>query len=97
MQIHVRLESVSKGCFRACTRGAQPLCAEGATSDEALSKLGELLESKLGPEARAITLFPDSNPWALGSGMFKDDQYSALWMEEIVRRRDEIESDPSIP
>lgn len=99
MQIPVFLEPVAGNGFRA--RGGEPLAltAEGATPDEALRKLRELLASRLTGGARLIALeVPDGdNPWLKGAGVFKDDPMFDAWQQAIADYRREVEEDPDVP
>jgi hypothetical protein len=98
MQISVLVEQVAGNGFRA--QGAQPFgfSAEGATREEAITKVQQLCQDRLngGAEVVTIEIGAPSHPWLPFAGMFKDDpdfQDVLAIMEENRRKMDE---DPNI-
>lgn len=97
MQIPVLIEPVPGNGYRA--RGGEPLVltAEGATPDEALQKLRELLGNRLTGETRLVPLeVPNGdNPWRQMAGMFKDDPLFEDCLKAMAEYRKEVEEDPN--
>jgi len=96
MQIPVLIEPVAATGFRARSGEPLPLSAEGATREEALGKLKQLMESKLqnGSEMVTLQLGAADNPWLRGAGIFANDPQFEEWkaiMEENRRKADEEE------
>src|SRR5437763_16599291 len=95
MQIPVLIEAVAGNGYRA--RGSEPfaLIAEGATREEALRKLRELIAVKLDAGAEIVPLdIPDGeNPWLRMAGTLdSNDPLVKEWkliMEENRRKADE--------
>jgi hypothetical protein len=95
MQIPVLIEPVAENGYRA--RAAEPFAfsAEGATRDEALQKLRELIADKLrsGAEIVPLDLPGNDNPWLKMAGMLDpEDPLVKEWnqiMEENRRKDDE--------
>ena len=75
MQISVLVEPVAGIGYRA--RGAEPFgfSAEGATRDEAITKVQQLCQARLSSGAEVVTveLGAPPHPWLPFAGMFKDD------------------------
>jgi predicted RNase H-like HicB family nuclease len=99
MQVSVLVEPVKGNGYRA--RGAEPfaLVAEGATREEALSRLKEQLEARLraGAEVVTLELGAQSHPWMEFAGMFKDDPDFKEVLDIMAENRRRIDEDPSIP
>jgi hypothetical protein len=96
MQIPVLVEPVDNNGFRARSGEPLPLTAEGATRDEALQKLRQLLENRLsgGAEITSLEVGPTEHPWLKVSGVFANDPQYDEWvaaMEENRRKADEDE------
>lgn len=99
MQIPVLIEPVAGTGFRARGGEPLPLTAEGATPDEALQKLRELLQARLtgGTRLVALEVPDDDNPWLKMAGMYKDDPLFDEWQQAIAEYRRQIDEDPDIP
>jgi hypothetical protein len=99
MQLSVLIEPVPANGYRARCGEPLPLTAEGATPEEALQKLRELVQSRLMGGARLVTLeVPDGdNPWRQMAGMYKDDPLFDEWQRAIAEYRRQVEEDPNIP
>ncbi len=99
MQIPILIEPIAGNGYRA--RGGEPLAltAEGATAEEALEKLRDLLDHRLAGGAQLVPLeVPDSgNPWMKMAGIFKDDPLFDDWQQAIADYRQKVEDDPEIP
>ncbi len=96
MQIPVLIEKLENNEFRARSGEPLPLTAEGATREEALEKLRQLLESRLssGGELTSLDIGPKEHPLMKFAGIFADDPQFEEWQEAIAenrRREDEAE------
>jgi hypothetical protein len=98
MHIPVLLEPLPGNRYRA--RAGEPfaLTAEGATRDEALRQLRELIDRQLrnGAELTSFEL-PGENPWLRMCGIYDpDDPMVQEWLEimEANRRKMDEEPDP---
>src|SRR5438128_1445506 len=96
MQIPVLIEPVSGNGYRA--RGVEPfaLTAEGATPDQALSSLRELLKSRLvgGAQIVPLEIPPTEHPLAQFAGMFKDDPLFEEVLQIMEEQRRQADEDP---
>ena len=99
MQIPVLVEPVAGNGFRAQTGEPLALSAEGATADEALNRLHELVNQRLAQGARLMSLNVPAadNPWIQCAGMFKDDPYFEDWQRAIAEYRRQVDEDPDRP
>jgi hypothetical protein len=94
MQIQVLIERDGNGGYRATT--APPLTASGATEEEALSRLRELLACSDNGDRRIVTL---DSPVAHEHmqryfGTLKDHPLLDAWKEEMAAYRQRVENDP---
>jgi hypothetical protein len=96
MQIPVLVEPISGNGFRARSGEPLALTAEGATRDEALEKLRDLVQSRLVPGAEIVSLFVpgNQNPWVDMAGMFKDNPLFREVVEIMAEQRREADGDP---
>src|SRR5262245_9389589 len=89
MQLSVLIEPVANNGFRA--RGGEPfaVCAEGATRDEALQKLRELVQARLAQGAEVVTLDVPAtdHPWGPYAGMFQDEPLLDEWKQAMADHR----------
>lgn len=101
MEIQVLIEPVAGNGFMAKTGEPLRLNAEGATREEALSKLGLLVRQRLKDGSELATLkfaVPlASNPWTAFAGMFKDDPYFDEVVEIMAENRRKMDADPDVP
>jgi hypothetical protein len=100
MEIPVLIEPVAGNGYVAKTGEPLLLRAEGATRDEAMKNLRQLLAQRVsqGVEVTQVTV-PDTgfgNPWIEFAGMFKDDPYFDEWQEAIAENRRKADQDPDI-
>ena len=97
MQIPILVEPVTNNGYRATCGPPLAVSAEGATRDEAVEKLGLLLQGRLsnGVEivAAEVPARVVENPWVKYAGMFKDDPMFAEVLEimKTNRRKDDEE------
>jgi hypothetical protein len=95
MQVPVLIEPISGNGFRARTGEPLALTAEGATAEEALQKLRDLVNSRLAAGARLVTLQvpEEDNPWLKMAGMYKDDPLFDEWQQAIAENRRKADQD----
>jgi predicted RNase H-like HicB family nuclease len=98
MQIPVLVEPVANNGFRARSGEPLPLCADGATAEEAVRNLRAAMDRHVaGKQLTSVELPPD-NPWVAMAGMFDpNDPLIQEWKEEMAKYRQEVESDPNRP
>ena len=97
MQIPVLIEPMAGNGYRA--RGSEPfgLTADGATREEALQKLRELIQLKFDAGAEIVQLdVPNSdNPWLRMAGTLdKDDPLVKRWKKIMKENRRKADEDP---
>ena len=99
MYILVAIEPVAGNGFRA--RSGEPflLAAEGATRQEALQKVRDLIRSRL---ADGLELVPcevpaGDNPWTAMASLFHDDPLFETWQQAVVEYRRQVDEDPASP
>jgi hypothetical protein len=96
MQIPVLIEPVAGNGYRA-----EPLTlrGEGATQEEALAKLQEQLQRRLGQGATLVSLHipAQEHPLAKVAGLFKDDPDFQEVKEIIAENRRQMDADADIP
>ncbi len=99
MKLSVYVERVENNGFRARSGEPLALTSEGATADEAVQKLQELVATRLaqGGQVVEIDVPATSHPWLRLAGMFKDDPLFDEWQQAIAERRRQIDADPEIP
>lgn len=100
MQIPVLIEPIAQNGFRAKAGEPLPLTAEGATRDEALRKLRDLLDCRVGngTELVAVDVPTETSPWLAMAGMYDpNDPEVKEWEKEMAAYREEIENDPDAP
>ena len=94
MQITVLIEPVASNGFRA--RAGEPfgLTAEGATREEAIQKLRELMAKRIaaGAEVSQLEFGPAPHPWARFAGTWAEgDPVIAEWEKEVEAYRREVD------
>src|SRR5690242_7695159 len=95
MQIPVLIERVEGNGYRA--RGGEPfaLTAEGATREEALQRLREVIKSRLADaECVSVEVPTTDNPWLRLEGVYKDDPLFDEWQAAIAEYRRQVDLDP---
>jgi hypothetical protein len=99
MQIPVLIESVAGNGYRARVGEPLAMSAEGATADEALRKLHELINKQLAQGAQLVPLevTTEEKPWMRFAGMFKDDPYFEDWQKAIAEYRRQVDEDLDTP
>ena len=96
MQIPVLIEPVAGNGYRA---EPPALRGEGATQEEALAKLKEQLQQRLGQGATVVSLqIPtQEHPLARFAGVFKDDPDFQAVKEIIAENRRTMDAEADIP
>lgn len=91
MEIEVAINPIAGGRFRGEYRGFD-ISAEGATQDEVIDRIRELVNERLakGSKIVSIPLNPYSHPIMEFAGMFKDDPVADEWIEIMAERRRQI-------
>lgn len=100
MKLSVYVERVENNGFRARSGEPLALTSEGATADEAVQRLQELVAARLAQGGQVVEIevpAPSRNPWLRLAGMFKDDPLFDEWQQAIAERRRQIDADPEIP
>jgi hypothetical protein len=97
MQIPVLVERVEGSGYRARAGEPLPLTAEGATGEEALQKLREMITSRMASGSWLLQLNVDGaeHPLAKFAGMWKDDPFMDEWVQAIEEYRREVDADPN--
>lgn len=99
MQITVLIEPVANNGFRAKAGEPLPLCAEGATPDEAVRNLRAALDRQLKGGKRLLAVdVGEENPWLAMAGIYDPkDPLVQEWKEAMAAYRQEVEDDPDRP
>jgi hypothetical protein len=96
MTIPVLIEPITDGGFRATGGPPFDASAQGATRAEALQRLRLEIEERIAAGAVLVPLDVgpvDTNPWANGAGMFKDNPLFDAWQESIADYRRNVDRD----
>jgi predicted RNase H-like HicB family nuclease len=98
MQIPVLIEPVANNGYRARSGEPMPLETEGATREEAMRKLQDLLEGRLqiGVEITNLEIGNNSHPLVKWAGWLKDDPFLEEWQKEMAEYRREIDTQEGI-
>jgi predicted RNase H-like HicB family nuclease len=96
MEIPVLIEPIASQGFRARSGEPLGLTAEGATRDEALQKLRELVQSRVADgELTLLEVGPFSHPWDRFIGKWSpDDPLIEEWIRRMEENRLRDEADP---
>jgi hypothetical protein len=100
MEIPVLIEPVAGNGYRASGGSPFTFAAEGATREEALRNLSELIKAKLGSGSRVALLeVPvEENPWVAMAGMWdKDDPLVQEWKQIMAENRQRKDADGDQP
>jgi hypothetical protein len=97
MQIPVLLEPISGNGYRARTGEPLALTAEGATADEAVRRLEQLVTARVSGGTRLVQIqIPAPHPWLPFAGTLKDDPLLEDWKQAMAEHRQAVENDPDI-
>jgi hypothetical protein len=99
VEIPVLLEPVAGNGYRATgTEGLSVgLTAEGATREEAMDKLGELVKARIsrGAEIRPLQVAASGpHPWSHFAGCLRDDPMYDAWRQAMEEYRRKLDEDP---
>lgn len=98
MEIPVLIEPVKENGYRAIGAGGLSvgLAAEGRTRQEALDKLGQLLQVRLeqGAEIIPLPLPSQPHPWSQDFGWLRDDPLLPAWRQAMEAYRQQLDEDP---
>jgi hypothetical protein len=98
MQIPVVIERVAENSCRAKVGEPVPCSAEGATPDEALQKLRELVADRMANIIRVVPLelVPAKHPWAPFGGTLRDEPLCDAWQQAMADYRRQMDEDPDV-
>jgi predicted RNase H-like HicB family nuclease len=100
MQVAVLIEQEPGNGFSAKAGDPFGFCAHGASRDEVLGKIREMIETRIrakGTEVFQLEIPVAGDPWLRMKGMFKDDPLFSEWQRAIADYRRQVDEDPSIP
>ncbi|HKB39459.1 MAG TPA: hypothetical protein VKD72_23685 [Gemmataceae bacterium] len=96
MQVPVLIERVAENGYRA--RAGEPFgwSAEGATADEALGALKEIVTQKVAAGVTIVSLEVPitAHPWMKFAGKLKGHPLLEEWKQAMAEYRQEVENDP---
>jgi hypothetical protein len=89
MGIPILVEPIEDNGFRASSGGPWDLQIEAPTREEAIRKLGELIDCRVdaGAEVLELEIRSRTHPLARFAGMFKDDPLLKPWKDAIAEYR----------
>ena len=94
MTVKVIIEKIDERRFRASIEQPFSIESEGATEDEALSRLRELAVARLNSR-KVVDLdldMPEDNPWLKLAGMWKDNPDLDEYRRNIEEHRKEMDA-----
>jgi hypothetical protein len=102
MKIPILVEPIANDGFRATSGPPFAVSADGATRDEAMTRLREEIDRRLAEGAVVVSLeikASEEKPAIWGIGMFRDDPLFDEWQEAIeeYRRKVDEEEDTVLP
>jgi hypothetical protein len=100
MQIPVLIEPVAGNGYRAKSGAPLVLSAEGATRDEALQKLRDLMDSQLQSGAQLVPFEvpAQEHPWLANGAIYDpNDPVVQEWIEIMAENRRKMDEDPDVP
>jgi hypothetical protein len=99
MNIPIVVEPIAGNGYRA-SGGPFAVTAEGATREETLAKLRDLIEQRLAAGAQLVELEikkPNSRPWTRFVGTWQPgDPFIERWKQAVEDYRRKMDEDPSI-
>jgi len=98
MTYNAIVESKDHRGYRATVLGWPNCSANGATKEEALERLREVIRTRVseGEIVRIDVDLPGSHPWMKFAGMFEDDPMFDQLVEEIEAYRRELDADDRV-
>ena len=100
MEVPVLVEPVAGNGYRASVASPFTFTAEGATREEALRKVQELIEGRTGKGGQLVCLSvpPPQAPSAKFAGTWKpDDPYVEEWKQAVQDYRRKVDEGPNAP
>jgi hypothetical protein len=99
MEIPVLIEPVASNGFRVSGTTPFPFTVEGATREEALNKVRELVEKRAaeGAEVATVQLGRPRAPWAEFAGSLRGDPMLADWQKAMEAHRQKVEEETDLP
>jgi predicted RNase H-like HicB family nuclease len=99
VQIPVLIEPVKANGYRVTTGQPLDVTAEGATREEALERLRQVLQARLssGAEIALLEISSAEHPLALYAGMFKDHPLFDDWQQAIADYRRQVDEEEEAP
>jgi predicted RNase H-like HicB family nuclease len=100
MEVSVLIEPVAGNGYRASAASPFAFAAEGATREEALRKLKELMEGKIsgGAELVRLVIGAPEPPWAKYAGTWRpDDPRIEEWKKAVEEYRRQLDEDTNVP
>jgi hypothetical protein len=99
MEIAVLIERVPSNGFRVSGTSPFPFCVEGATREEALGKVRELLEKRAAEGAEVVTVQfgKPRAPWAEFAGTLRGDPMLDAWQAAMEAHRQKVEEENDRP
>lgn len=97
MKIPILIEPIANDGFRATGGPPFEVTAHGATREEALARLREAIDHRMGEGSVLVPLEIDTseeNPWTAVAGMFRDEPLFDEWQEAIAEDRRKVDEDP---
>jgi hypothetical protein len=96
MQIFLLVELVPGSGYRASSGEPFGLSAEGATREEAITKVKHRCEDRLngGAEVVTVELGPAAHAWLRFAGMFKDDPGFEELLKILAENQRRMDEDP---
>jgi len=99
VEIPILIEPVKGNGYRAS--GGEPFAfaVEGATREEALQKLRDLIQDRMAAGAEVVSLDvpPGPHPWSSFAGMLRDDPMLDAWKQAMAEYRRKMDEDPDVP
>jgi predicted RNase H-like HicB family nuclease len=102
VNIQVLIEPIAGNGYRASTGEPLALCADGATKEEAVGKLRQMIDQRLQQGALLVSvdvpIVDANNPWLRAIGMYDpNDPIVQEWIEIMAENRRKMDADPNIP
>jgi predicted RNase H-like HicB family nuclease len=95
----VLVEPIAGNGYRACGSFPFEYTTEGATPDEAVQKLKQLIQNRLtnGAELISLEVPKTDNPWVRLEGIYKDDPLFDEWQAAIAEYRKQADLEVETP
>jgi hypothetical protein len=100
MEIPVLIEPLSGRGYRAQAMAIADLVAEGATQDEALTRLRQSIQERLaaGAQIVSLTVGVEPHPLLRFAGTWKEgDPLLEEWRQAVEEYRRQVDQDPNAP